>query len=84
MPGTASRTCTRIFQTPGNDNKGGKLEDQQCESGAHRLKVRYHQTRLSQVGVYLFNAADSVMALKTLTMGWGDGWWPVAAGMLLL
>lgn len=56
-----------------NDKKGAKLEDQQCESGAHRLKVRYNQTCSSQVGLYPFNPTDFRDATQEAAMGWGDG-----------
>ena len=69
-----------IFQTLGNDNKGAKLEDQQCESGAHRLKVRYHQTYSSRAGLYSFNPTDFCDATQEATTDHGLGRWMIARG----
>lgn len=69
-----------IFQTLGNYNKGAKLEDQQRESGAHKLKVRHHQTRSSRVGLYSFNCTDFRDATQEATTDHGLGRWRIARG----
>lgn len=75
-----SRTCRPIFQTLGNDKKGTKLEDQQCESGTHRLEVRHHQTCSSRAGLYQFNPTDFHGAIQEATGDQGLGRGMIARG----